>query len=96
MSHPANTSHQSPVLTGAQPSVGRHVQALVDGLVRDADALRIKVDTLPGGGPWRGNGLGRLTVRRLGARYSLTYRARLRIPDQYEAAPEDLFLSWPL
>ena len=45
-----STAEHGPVLTGAQPSVGKHVQALVDGLVRDADALRIKVDALPGGG----------------------------------------------
>lgn len=45
----SNPEH-GPVLTGAQPSVGKHVMALVEGLVRDADALRIKVDALPGGG----------------------------------------------
>ena len=27
------------MLTGAQPSVGKHVMALVEGLVRDADAV---------------------------------------------------------
>ncbi|MCP2936867.1 hypothetical protein NK983_29690, partial [Salmonella enterica subsp. enterica serovar Typhimurium] len=45
----SNPEH-GPVLTGAQPSVGKHVMALVEGLVRDADALRIKVEPLPGGG----------------------------------------------
>ena len=45
-----STAEHGPVLTGAQPSVGRYVMDLVEGLVRDADALRIKVDALPGGG----------------------------------------------
>ncbi|MBU1849064.1 MAG: methenyltetrahydromethanopterin cyclohydrolase [Gammaproteobacteria bacterium] len=45
----SNPEH-GPVLTGAQPSLGTQVMSLVDGLVRDADALRVKVDALPGGG----------------------------------------------
>ena len=45
----SNPEH-GPVLAGAQPSVGKHVMALVDGMVRDADALRIGIEPLPGGG----------------------------------------------